>query len=149
MTKGAGWEAQLDHWHARYRAAGLADVQRVHPGVRVLGRIDPNGQFRACWAGEGPVDYLGVLPGGRPVAFDAKSTTSATWSRSVIPAHQVRLLDLWDSLGAVTGIALRLPTSRWWMPWPELRGRDKAIQHVGDLERWARPIGPDGWLSCL
>lgn len=149
MTRGAGWEAQLDHWHAGYRARGEADVQRVHPGVKVIGKVSPSGRFSACWAGEGPVDFLGILADGRAIAFDAKSCTAASWSRSAVPAHQVALLDRWDAMGAVTAIALRMPTSRWWLPWPVLRDRARAVCHVADLERWARPIGEQGWIGCL
>jgi hypothetical protein len=149
MTRAAGWEVQLDHWHAGYRARGLADVQRVHPGVRVLGRPDAKGQFRACWSGVGPVDFMGTLLGGRSVAFDAKSCASASWSRSVIPDHQAAMLDRWTKLGAYTGIALQMPTSRWWLAWSLLRLHPRPTLRVGDLEQIGEPIGDDGWISCL
>lgn len=149
MTRAAGWEVQLDHWHAGYRARGQADVQRVHPGVKVLGRPDAKGQFRACWSGVGPVDFLGVLASGRAVAFDAKSCASAMWARSVIPDHQAALLDRWHAMGAATGIALQMPTSRWWLPWPVLRAYERGTLRVGDMERIGQPIGEQGWISCL
>ncbi len=149
MSRAAGWEVQLEHWHAGYRARGLADVQRVHPGVRVIGKPDSKGTFRACWAGVGPVDFLGVVAGDRAIAFDAKSCSSATWSRSVIPDHQAALLNRWDAMGAHTGIALQMPTSRWWLPWAALRDCERPTLRLGDLERIGEPIGDDGWIGCL
>jgi penicillin-binding protein-related factor A (putative recombinase) len=149
MSRAAGWEVQLDHWHAGYRARGEADVQRVHPGVKVLGKPDAKGQFRACWAGVGPVDYLGILADGRAVAFDAKSCAAASWSRSVIPDHQAALLTRWSEMGAVAGIALQMPTSRWWLSWAVLRDYERPTLRIGDLERIGRAIGEQGWLSCL
>lgn len=104
---GASWERVLEVAHTDYRRAGLADVRRVHPPGR-----------RA----KGPVDFMGVLAGGRAVRFDAK-VRAERFGISELRRHQALQLDVAHRLGGLAGIALRIRSEEsgwWWLDWSAL-----------------------------
>ena len=148
MALGAGWEAQLNHWHARYAAQGTAYIARANPPVKMLGKMRAGGRFTAVWAGKGPTDYVGCLSDGRCVAFDAKATRAQAFKRSQVERHQAVMLDAIDRLGGVTGIALKCPHGTWWLDWPALRDFHRASIRAEDLPLVGRRMGSEGWLGC-
>lgn len=117
--RGAGWEACLRQIHARYRWEGKAVVYKTDPPVRRIGSA-PRGAFVAKYEGTGPVDFFGVLSGGRMVAFDAKDCKGARWGLDKLHKHQARCLDGLERMGALCFVALRAWGSTWVLPWGAL-----------------------------
>jgi penicillin-binding protein-related factor A (putative recombinase) len=70
-SRGRFFEEYLQHLHARYRDQGRARIVFIPTPTR-----PHNGQDGVTWkpVHKGIVDFVGVLAGGRFVAFDAKST---------------------------------------------------------------------------
>jgi recombination protein U len=70
-NRGRFFEDYLQHLHARYRQQGRARIDFIPTPTR-----PHNSQGRVTWVPvrKGTVDFIGVLTGGRFVAFDAKST---------------------------------------------------------------------------
>jgi hypothetical protein len=70
-NRGRFFEEYLQHLHARYRDQGRARIDFIPTPTRP--HNDRNG---VSWAPvyKGIVDFVGVLTGGRFVAFDAKGT---------------------------------------------------------------------------
>lgn len=157
MTRrGGGWEAQLDRLHDRYRRDRLATIFRVHPPVRVL--ADHGRTFQACWGGEGPPDYAGVLAGGRAVLFDAKDCRAKRWSFGKLARHQARDLEACHIAGGLAFVALRIRGQALVLPWAELgprwwawRESTGARASVAGDEAWAIPFDVDtgGWLAAV
>lgn len=167
--QGKGWEAYLKVWHDRYRRAGSAHIVKTEPPVKVLGKPDPKGRFRACWGSSAPVDFVGVA-GGRAVFFDAKDTDSPRFALSAVDDHQAACLDAAVAAGGLAFIALRhRPTGMWVLPWSVLgpawhrwrdstRGSGRAAPGTASLSAAEiRDIGlpipsdikGDGWLPVV
>ena len=70
-NRGRFFEEYLQHLHARYRDQGRARIDFIPTPTRPR-----NGRNGVAWmpVHKGIVDFVGVLAGGRFVAFDAKST---------------------------------------------------------------------------
>lgn len=163
-NRGVGWERVLDQWHVRYRAERRAVVWRTPPAVRLLSRVSTAGQFRACFRGEGPPDYAGVVaPDGRPVVFDAKDVArAARWPFENLERHQARDLEAVQIAGGLAFVALRirgagwvLPWQRlgpWWWEWHEREGRaarGRASIDPTEVD-WSRRMPELGdWLGAL
>jgi recombination protein U len=70
-NRGRFFEEYLQHLHTRYREQGRARIDLIPTPTRPR-----NGRNGVTWAPvqKGIVDFVGILAGGRFVAFDAKST---------------------------------------------------------------------------
>jgi recombination protein U len=70
-NRGRFFEEYLHHLHARYRDQGRARIDFIPTPTQ-----PHNGRNGVSWVPvrKGIVDFVGVLAGGRFVAFDAKST---------------------------------------------------------------------------
>jgi penicillin-binding protein-related factor A (putative recombinase) len=70
-NRGRFFEEYLQHLHTRYREQGRARIDFIPTPTRAH-----NGRDGVTWkpVHKGIVDFVGVLSGGRFVAFDAKST---------------------------------------------------------------------------
>jgi recombination protein U len=70
-NRGRFFEEYLQHLHTRYREQGRARIDFIPTPTRPR-----NGRNGVTWVPvrKGIVDFVGVLAGGRFVAFDAKST---------------------------------------------------------------------------
>ena len=76
-NRGRFFEQYLHHLHARYRVEERARIDFIPTPTR-----PHNDRGQVTWAPvcKGIVDYVGVLQGGRLVAFDAKSTrNTCSW----------------------------------------------------------------------
>lgn len=167
--QGQGWEAYLKVWHDRYRRSGRAHIVKTEPPVKVLGKPDAQGRFRACWGSSAPVDFVGVAE-GRAVFFDAKDTDKDRFDLCMVDDHQAACLDAAVASGARAFIALRhRRTGMWVLPWTRLgpiwhrwrdskRGAGRAAPGTASLSADeirgiglpidAR-IGGDGWLPVV
>lgn len=136
-NRGLGWQAELDRWHDQYRRDQRAVVTRTHPPIVLLSRIGARGQFRACFEGKAPPDYIGRVA-GVAVCFDAKESATSTWSFGLLEDHQARDLEAWSlDPSAVAALAIRFGSGEcWWVDWRELGPRWWAWR---ELERRAKP----------
>ena len=116
-NRGKGWESRLDHQHRDYRADRRAVMFRAHPATKVIG----GRTIRE----KAPPDFFGVIAGGTPILFDAKSHQGPRFPFGQLKLHQAMALEAWQVAGGVAGIALRLEPSAgevrtWWVDWRHL-----------------------------
>lgn len=92
MRKGAKLEMLIDMTNNQYRSAGIADIDKVPPPLKI-GKVagkNVNAYLdRAAW-----VDYAGICK-GVPILFDAKETTVERLPLSNLAEHQYRKLRTW------------------------------------------------------
>jgi recombination protein U len=149
-NRGKGWEQQIRVWNDRYRKEGRAWVCRTSAGIKQIGP-SKGGRFQACYAAEGPPDFVGVAD-GRPVVFDAKDCTGRRWYLSQVKPHQARALEAAQKAGALAFVALRFGGDGWVLPWKALRPLwlDKAVASltVADMNDLALVMDGQGWLQA-
>lgn len=95
-------------------------VLRTPPPMRIL-RALSGGQFVACYATEGPPDYV-LLAQGCAIAAEAKDCVADRWQLSNLHEHQARRLSAWLEQGGLSVVLLRHQPSRthWVLPWAAL-----------------------------
>jgi hypothetical protein len=153
--------AQAVAWCRRHGG----DVARMATPVR---RVGPStgATFRAVWVGQAPVDFVGVLPGGRAVYAELKTTGGASVPLEVhgaplVRPEQVARLMACRAAGGVALVLLRLQPAageRWFcLP------VEAWLSVVADAERAGRASVPLAalveagwefsrarpWLDCL
>lgn len=104
---GKALEEALEYRHNLYRAEGIADIYHE----RTAGKFVGNGKFVPDTEKSRP-DFTGVIspagarnyPGGRFIAFDAKSVSGKElrWRLKKDRAHQFEALASLDRFGAIT-----------------------------------------------
>lgn len=126
-NRGLSLERALERQHEEYMAQGKALITRQYdPSVVVnfpLARI----------IGQAAVDYVGVLAGGRCVAFDAKDCAGKRLELSRLRPHQAAYLASVQCMGGLAGILARFERERvYWVPyelWAAQRGLCAAREH--------------------
>jgi len=90
--KGKTLEKAVQKCNREYRKKRLAQIQKIEtPIVPTKAGLIPQ---------LSTVDFIGVLSGGKAIAFDAKECKSETsLPLSYFKQHQVEFLRLWDALG--------------------------------------------------
>jgi recombination protein U len=146
-NRGRFFEEYLQHLHTRYREQGCARIDFIPTPTR-----PHNGRDGVTWkpVHKGIVDFVGVLAGGRFVAFDAKSTHN-TRSWRVKTSHRSPCNDTthqWEYLSEVYtlgGLAFYLVYAEALdrvfvalMPFPieEAQHFDEMIEVVKDENGW-------------
>ena len=139
-NRGKALEQRLELMHSRYRAQDRALVFRTPPSVKMVGPFQRGGRFLACFEGEGPPDYAGVILGGQAVLVEAKECASDRWALSNLHDHQADALERCTLLGGVALVVLAYaPThSTWALPWDRL---------VPRWRRWKQGVAPRGESS--
>lgn len=125
-NRGLSLERALERQHEEYRAAGKARIDRQYdPSVVVkfpLARV----------TGKAVVDYLGVLPDGRAVAFDAKDCADKRLALNRLQPHQAAYLADVQRLGGLAGVLARFERRRvYWVPyavWAAQMGLQEASE---------------------
>lgn len=162
MTPAQLWERRLAGWHRAYSLSRRAHIIQTSAPIKVLGQVT-GGRFMACWAGSGPVDFMGVVE-GRAIAFDAKSSEASRWPLKGLHEHQAQCLDSMALAGAVCGVALSCPSGEYWVPWDALGplwwswarsratgavSRGAASLSAADLERVGVKMRRNGWIDVV
>lgn len=96
--KGSKLEMLLDMTHNEYRNAGVADVRKIPPPLKigkVEGKKATSYLDKATW-----VDYSGIYK-SHALIFDAKESTIERFTLSNVALHQYELLKSWYKHGAV------------------------------------------------
>jgi penicillin-binding protein-related factor A (putative recombinase) len=161
-NRGRDLEARLDVQHEAYALTGRAFVLRTPPNMRIL-RATGKGQFVACFAGEGPPDYI-ALHDCRTTIFDAKSHEGDRFPFAALPEHQARAFDSARKHGARAGLVVHmadLNATYWvcwatfgpmWWAWSRTPGRAKAgtaSLSVEQLDEVGVRLKGVEWLSAL
>lgn len=132
-ARGDQWERELDAYHARLTAAGVAWIVRVPTEARVMGstRVDARGRttFPACWQARASVDFIGVV-GSRCAAVEAKTCSTERWNfaQSLGAPTAGRHADVeWSTLahfhdvGGMAVVALDWNGAQWCVDFADLR----------------------------
>lgn len=93
VKRGQAFEAQIEAANLFYHRAGLARVEHYGPAIKIFGRSQHDGRLQVVLAGKAPPDYVGVLSGGRYVAFEAKSAAAKHQTTLTQRLHQFTMLD--------------------------------------------------------
>lgn len=136
-SSGAAFQAELDIYHAALYRDGLAMVHRTDPPIRYAG----DGKWYVI--GQGPVDYIAFLAGGRMVVFDAKVRAGDAFSVGTDEMHQLAWLKDAARLGHAAGYVVR------WGDYDVVRWHGVASVD-GKRVRMADGAECDGckWLDC-
>ncbi len=117
--RGLDFEDALERMHEHYLGCGWADIVKVGPPIQH--RRD--GSLRI--GGVGPPDFSGILAGGVPVRFDAKSTSNAGdgYKLDSVRLHQGRSLARCHRLGGLAFLLMRWPAADYLVPWAAIEPR--------------------------
>ena len=144
MTPWKRWENQLCRWHDEYRRDSIAWVVKTTPPV-VIG---PGGK-PVAWEGEGPPDFVGVVAGGRAVAFDAKHVATRRFPLRNVEVHQARDLEAVADRGGIAFLAIESKGGRYVVRWTTIREAYwSGVPSVVPAEVGTE-IGPNGWLGVV
>ena len=105
-SEGLQFEQLIEKACTMYRQQGLALIEKTPEPIRILGRVNEQGQFKACFIKQAQPDFKGTLLGGRAIVFDAKSTTQDKLQISVLTDEQRNLLIKHRELGAWSGVLI-------------------------------------------
>lgn len=101
-NRGMSFERALNDMHAVYSAQGLARMEKNYCPTQIV----KDGQW-AKVIGRSTVDYVGIIKGGRMVAFDAKDCREDKIELSRLQEHQRVYLDEVKALGGVAFVLVR------------------------------------------
>jgi recombination protein U len=94
---GRSLEELIIHSNNQYKAKGAALIQKVATPWTVIRR---GKQIVSAFPAEkSTVDFIGVVSGVKPVAFDAKQCKQSRFPLSYIEGHQMNFLYEWQSQG--------------------------------------------------
>ena len=105
--RGMALEKALKDIHADYARLGLAQVDKFDAAARIVG----DGQW-ARVTGRGKVDFIGLLDGGRFVAFDAKDCAGTRIPLDRLEEGQLEYLGIAHALGGLAFILVRFEYRR-------------------------------------
>jgi len=91
---------------AYYKEQGICLIDKVPTPIKVHRHLR-GALYEAFFQKKSTVDYVGILKGGKGIAFDAKSTTAKkfNWKKSV-KEHQKEYLKNFQNLGGLSFILL-------------------------------------------
>lgn len=101
-NRGMSLEAHVAEMHEIYAATGLARIDKQFPQTLPM----KDGRW-AKIIGRSTVDYVGVLKGGRMVAFDAKDCREDKIELKRLQDHQRIYLDEVKALGGMAFVLVR------------------------------------------
>lgn len=110
-NRGMGFEGDLNAMHAEYARLQTALVGKQHVPTQIV----KGGQW-AKVIGKSTVDYVGVMHGGRLVAFDAKECREERIDLSRLQDHQLEYLLEVEALGGLSFVLVRFPCGTYAVP---------------------------------
>lgn len=104
--RGSALEDLINLSNEKYLAAGIALVQKIPTPIKPI-RIDKESRqiTLAYFDQKSTVDYMGIVQ-GIPICFDAKETTSDTYSINNIHEHQVEFMENFEKQKGIAFIIL-------------------------------------------
>lgn len=136
---GRGLEGAIEAQAQADRAAGRCWLWRV-----------PSPPAKGADASARVVDFMGVLPGGRAVAVEAKEGSDASMEIARLGDQQAEVLREVAEAGGLAGVVVELRGRRWWVPWASIAPRVGGGGYLGAewMAAWACPIEGADWLSA-
>ena len=102
--RGSTLEELINHSNDKYRASGLALIQKVPTPITPVKMSRDSGQISLAYFNQkSTVDYIGVVQ-GIPVCFDAKECASDTFPLQNIHEHQVEFMTDFERQGGISFI---------------------------------------------
>ena len=105
--RGMALEKALKDIHEDYARLGMAQVDKFDAATKIVG----DGKW-ARVVGRGKVDFIGLLDGGRFVAFDAKDCAERRIPLDRLESGQLEYLGMVQSLGGLAFILVRFEYQR-------------------------------------
>lgn len=105
-AEGLQFEQLIEKACTMYRQQGLALIEKTPEPIRILGRVNEQGQFKACFCKQAQPDFKGTLLGGRAICFDAKCTCTDKIALTALTDEELRCLTLHRELGAWAGVLM-------------------------------------------
>jgi len=108
-NRGKGLEQLIEHANEQYQAKGDALIQKVWVPWKV---IWSKGKVTSAYPSEkSTIDYIGVVKGRAPVAFDAKQChDQKRFPLSNIEPHQIEFLKNWQAQGGTSFLLIEMTT---------------------------------------
>ncbi|MCU6603782.1 Holliday junction resolvase RecU [Peribacillus frigoritolerans] len=160
-NRGKGFENDIIRTNNGYLSKGWAFVEKVEPAVQI--QQDLGNKVIGFKKEKGFVDFFGCSH-GRPLAFEAKKTTSRTsFPLSNIKQHQMDVLKFWQDQGGIAFFLIQFEklhevyfvhyeqVNEWWIQ--SKAGGRKSIPYSYfmmecDLVKTQRGV-PYDYLSCI
>lgn len=106
-NRGKALENLIEAANAVYEFQNVAIIQKIPTPTKVVRAFDPASQksriVSAFHEKKSTVDFVGVVMGGKSVAFDAKSTLNKTMLRlDAIEPHQYDFLEKFQEIDGVS-----------------------------------------------
>lgn len=99
-----------------YKDQRRAYVEQIPEPFRVTS-TNRNGEFTGRFTANAQPDFMGVLPGGRAICFEAKYTGQEKLQQSVVTDTQADTLEHWWSIGAKAGVCINIGDVFAFIPW--------------------------------
>lgn len=146
MGKGSEFEAMIEKANRVYADNSIALIQKVATPTAIHGN-------KMFFQRKSTVDFVGIVDGGRMVAFDAKSCAMSSFRLSRIKKHQMQyVLDV-IRLGGIgffliwmqvqKKVYMLIPTSRFML---ECWDKGKDTFKIADLDEYCREL--HGWETA-
>ena len=99
--RGSTFEEMINRTNEKYREAGLALVQKIPTPIKPV-QMDPETKriTLAYFEQKSTIDYIGVVQ-EVPICFDAKESSSQTFTLQNIHEHQVEFMRDFEKQGGV------------------------------------------------
>lgn len=101
---------------AFYKDQGRAYVEQIPEPFRVM-ETYRDGRFTGRFIANAQPDFMGVLPGGRAICFEAKYTGQEKMQQSVVTETQADTLERWWMTGAKAGVCINIGDVFAFVPW--------------------------------
>ena len=136
---GRGLEGAIEARAVEDAAAGRCWLWRV-----------PSPPERGADASARVVDFVGLLPGGRMVAIEAKEGSGASFQIDRLGEKQAEVLARTHAAGGLAGLVIEVRGRRWWVPWAQIAPRVGGGGYVGPEWLGAHGVEVSGadWLSA-
>ena len=99
-----------------YKLDGRANVVKVPEPFRVRQKTSPTTAY-VYFTEKAQPDFVGVLAGGRAIAFEAKYTSTDRIHQDVVTQAQADALEAYQRLGAVAGVCVGIGYESFFVPW--------------------------------
>lgn len=130
-NNGETFERMIERACLRYKALGLAYIEKTPEPMKPLNKANQRGQFLACYTKQAQPDYKGTLKGGQSIVFEAKHTDNNRIEQKRVTEEQAAALTRHESLGAVCFVLVSFRFENFycvpWSVWAEMP------QHFGKV----------------
>lgn len=139
---GEFFETLVEYSCARYKQAGIADIQKTPEPMKILKPINRSrGTFEAVFAKQAQPDFKGVLDGGRMIMFEAKRTKTTSIAKSRISDEQAINFNSATELGAECFVLVSFSEQSYFkVPWMHWRNMEMVFKkksvNQDDLEAY-------------